>query len=435
MADVLPLRGIRYDLSQVGDLSDVVAPPYDVINTAQQDDLYKKHPCNVIRVELTREEAGDAPEAKYNRATSFLKQWQQEGSLLREREDCLYVYHQEFTWEGQTFVRKGFMGRIRVEPFGQGCVYPHEQTLSGPKLDRLMLIRATKTNLSPIFGLYPDANNEVMSPLDDAVISAPPLVATDHLGVIHRMWPISDVKTINLVRERMRDKNIFIADGHHRYETANNYKNELAAAGELTGLDHAANFALMMFVSMSDPGLAILPTHRLVAGLPDLTSEQVTKALAGHFTVETMGQGEAAAQETWESIATDGGQGILGFGTTADNTWVLAKVKDASPMAQLAPEQTDAWRALGVSLLHKLALEHLIFPYVKAQQTKFTYVHQLEEVLEAQRLKTCQLGCLVPPAQIDDVEEIASQLEKMPPKSTYFYPKLLSGLVFNSVES
>ncbi|MDB5386128.1 MAG: hypothetical protein JWM11_1774 [Planctomycetaceae bacterium] len=434
MAEILPFRGWRYDLSQVGDLSDVTAPPYDVISVAGQEDLYKKHPCNVIRLELTREEPGEGPDAKYLRAANYLRQWQTDGVLIRDREDCLYAYHQEFNWEGRSYIRTGFLGRIRVEPFGEGCVFPHEQTLSGPKADRLHLIKATKTNLSPIFGLFPDDQNLVMEPLDKAIVGVPPLVATDHLGVIHKLWPVHDHAVIQAVRDRMQDKNIFIADGHHRYETANNYRNELAASGQLSGPDSAPNFVMMMFVSMSDPGLAILPTHRLISGLPNLTADQIEAALKPNFELERIGTGPAAAKETWDLIDADGGQDVLGFSTTADDTWFFARVTDASPMAQLAPDQSPEWHGLGVSLLHKLALEHLIFKSVPNAQPKFTYVHLLDEVLAAQSAKSCQLACLVPPAQIEHVEEIASHLEKMPPKSTYFYPKLLSGLVFNSVE-
>ncbi len=434
MADILPFQGWRYDLSQVGDLSDVTAPPYDVINAAQQEDLYQRHPCNVIRLELTREEPGDTPQDKYTRAANFLRQWQGDAVLQRDREECLYAYHQEFNWEGKSYVRKGFLARIRVEPFGQGCVFPHEQTLSGPKADRLLLLKATKTNLSPIFGLYPDEKNEVLDPLDGAIVSVPPLVATDHLGVIHKIWPVSDRAIIQTVRNRMKDRNIFIADGHHRYETANNYRNELAAEGKLSGPEASQNFVMMMFVSMSDPGLAILPTHRLVAGLPDLTTDQIVAALKPNFEIERIGKGPAAAKETWDLIDADGGQNVLGFGTTADGNWLFARAIDTSPMIQLAPDQTPDWRNLGVSLLHKLALEHLIFKSVPNAQPKFTYVHSLAEVNESQAGKQCQLACLVPPAQIEHVEVIASHLEKMPPKSTYFYPKLLSGLVFNSIE-
>ena len=191
MVEVCPMRGWRYDVSQVGDLSDVITPPYDVIDEHQQNELFKKHPCNFIRLELNREEPGDAsPDVKYERAAAFLKHWKVDGILQQEHEDVLYVYSQEFKWEGKTFVRSGFLARVRLEEFGTGNVFPHEQTLSGPKLDRLMLIRATNTNLSPIFGLYPDETAGVQQELDEACIALTPCVATDHLGVIHRLWVI-----------------------------------------------------------------------------------------------------------------------------------------------------------------------------------------------------------------------------------------------------
>jgi uncharacterized protein (DUF1015 family) len=435
MAEVHPFRGWRYDVAQVGDLSDVTAPPYDVISPAQQDELYKKHPCNVIRLELNRDEPGDTnPDDRYTRAAGFLRRWMQEGVLIQEREDVLYVYHQVFDWEGVHFVRKGFLGRIRLERFGEGCVYPHEQTLSGPKADRLKLLQACRMNLSPIFGLYPDSNAAVQSPLEQAIQGVPPLEATDHLGVIHRMWPVSKHGPIGQVRELLRDKPIFIADGHHRYETANNYRDWLASEGKLAGPDAPPNFVLMMFVGMSDPGLTILPTHRLVSGLPNLTAAELEQILAPNFEVRSVGKGPAAARETWELMEIDGSQNVFGFGTTQDGEWLLARVTDAAPMAQLAPDQSTAWRELGVSLLHKLALEHLVGGKLPQAKQNFTYVHSLDEVLAAQQAGTCQLACLVPPAQIEHVEQIASHFEKMPPKSTYFYPKLQSGLVFNSVE-
>jgi uncharacterized protein (DUF1015 family) len=435
MVDIHAFRGWRYDLSQVGDLSDVTAPPYDVIGPAQQDDLYKKHPCNVIRLELNRDEPGDTnPDDRYARAAGFLRRWMHERVLQQEHEEALYVYHQEYEWEGQKYVRKGFMGRCRLERFGEGQVFPHEQTMSGPKADRLALLKACRMNLSPIFGLYPDANAAVQAPLDQAIIGVTPLAAVDHLGVVHKLWPISNHATISKVRELMRDKPIFIADGHHRYETANNYRDAIIAEKGPLAENAGENFVMMMCVGMSDPGLTILPTHRLVSGLPELTSDQVKAALEKNFEVELIGSGSAAARETWELIEADGGQGILGFGTL-DGKWLLARAKDISPMQQLAPEQSDAWRALGVSLLHKLALEHLIGAKHPQAKQQCTYVHLLDEVIDGLQKRECQLGCLVPPAQIDDVEEIASHFEKMPAKSTYFYPKLQSGMVFNSVDA
>jgi len=435
MADVHPFRGVRYDLGQVGSLSDVTAPPYDVISPEQQRQLYELHPCNVIRLILNRDEPGDTdPEARYKRAAKFLRHWQSEAILIPEHEDALYVYHQEFNWEGRHYVRKGFMGRVRIEEFGKGQIYPHEQTLSGPKADRLALTKACKMNLSPVFGLYPDPSGEATVELEDAILEQTPLVATDHLGVVHRVWPVTNVSVINAIRAKLRNAPIFIADGHHRYETANTYRNWLKEQGHYRGDTDPSNFVLMMLVGMSDPGLAILPTHRLVSGMPSLSSPDLMKILATHLKVEPMGAGDDAARKTWQRIEEDGDQDVFGFGTSADGQWLFARVIDASPMKTLAADQSDAWRKLGVSLLHKLVIDHLLKEKFASGGPQFKYVHLLEETTDAIRAKSCSLACLVPPAQIEHVETIASKFEKMPPKSTYFYPKLLSGLVFNPLE-
>lgn len=433
MVEVCPFRGWRYDVSQVGDLSDVITPPYDVIDDKQQDDLFKKHPCNFIRLELNREEPGDpSPETRYERAAGFWKHWRLDGILRQEQEDAIYVYAQEFEWEGRKYVRAGFLGRVRLEEFGTGNVFPHEQTLSGPKADRLKLIRATKANLSPIFGLYPDENASVQQILDDTCLALTPSVATDHLGVVHKVWVVTDHNVISKIKAGLRDKPVFIADGHHRYETALNYRRELQAAGKLNDDTAAPNFVLMMFVGMQDPGLQVLPTHRLVSGLPKITSAELRKCLAAHCEIEVIGTGDAAANETWDLIEADGGQNVFGFGTAADNTWLLARVTDASPMAKLASEHSAAWQSLGVSLLHKLLLDELIFKQFGGDP-KFQYVHRLDETTSALSAGSHQLGCLVAPATIEHVREIAAGRETMPPKSTYFYPKLLSGLVVHSL--
>jgi uncharacterized protein (DUF1015 family) len=432
MAEVHGFRGWRYDMAQVGSLADVTAPPYDVINAEDQKALYDLHPCNVIRLILNKEEPGDeVSDDRYKRAADFARHWQSEGILMQEHEDTLYVYHQEFEWEGTTYVRKGFLGRLRLEEFGKGEVYPHEQTMSGPKADRLALIKATKMNLSPIFGLYPDSDQEVQTPLENAILSETALECKDDLGVTHRMWPVSDTGVINAVRDKLRQKPIFIADGHHRYETANNYKNWLESEGQLGGELADPNYVMMMFVGMGDPGLAILPTHRLISGLPELTMNDVQEALKDHFELSEIGEGTEGAKKAWEDMEADGGQDVFGFGTPADGKWLFARLTDSSPMAELAEGKSEDWKALGVSLLHRLVLDHLIGKKYPDSEQSCKYIHLMGEVNSAMSDKTCQLACLVAPAGIDQVESIASKLEKMPPKSTYFYPKLLSGMVFN----
>lgn len=427
MAEVQAFQAWRYDVGQVGDLSDVVAPPYDVIDSAQQDDLYKKHPCNSVRLILNRDEPGDSgADDRYARASKYFRQWKQDGVLIREHEAALYVYHQEFEWEGTTHVRKGFLGRLRLEEFGKGQVFPHEQTMPGPKKDRLALMSACESNLSPIFGLYPDADNAAQSLLEDAILSVTPLVATDHLGVIHRMWPVIDQAVTSQVREILEDKPIFIADGHHRYETSCNYRNVQLEAGNLDE-SSAANYTLMMFVGMDDPGLAILPTHRLISGLPALSTDDVKAALGDNFEIEEVDSADAA----WEIMEADGGQEVFGLGTPSDGKWLLARVSDASPMETLAADQSEVWRGLGVSLLHRLIVDHLIKGRYPDADPKFKFVHLMDEVTAAMADKSCGLAILVMPADIEHVQAISEELERMPPKSTFFYPKLLSGLVFN----
>lgn len=430
MADIQAFRGYRYDLGRVGALGDVIAPPYDVIDPALQDALYQRSPHNVIRLILNKQSPADTDnDNRYTRSAAVLRDWQRDGILVQDSARSLYVYHQEFDVEGKKHTRKGFMARCRLERFGEGKIYAHEQTMSGPKEDRLKLTRATAMNLSQIFGLYPDDKGEVQALLDAAVGRALPLQATDHLGVVSRLWPVSDQQIVSKVTGLMGPKPIFIADGHHRYETACKYLDERKQAGEIAGPDAAANFVLMMLVAMQDPGLAILPTHRLISGVGDITAEQLRSKLSKHFDIEMIGKGDKGARDTWELIEAHGEQDMLGFGTVADGVWQSARFRSPELMAELARDHGPAWRSLAVSILHVVVLDKLL-----GGKSQCRYVHLLREVTDAVQGRACQVAALVPPATMSHVEEIAGNLEKMPAKSTYFYPKLLSGLVFHSLK-
>jgi uncharacterized protein (DUF1015 family) len=434
MAEIRAFRAFRYDLGQVGALSDVVAPPYDVIDTPLQLALYRRSPYNVVRLILNKEEPGDdATDNRYTRAARCLCDWRDQGILKQDSARSLYVYHQDFEVEGRRFTRRGFMARVRLEPFGQGRIFPHEETMSGPKADRLRLFHATGMNLSQVFGLYPDEAGAVQAQLDAAVRRAPPLEATDHLGVVSRLWAVTDQHVASAVTGAMGPKPIFIADGHHRYETGLRYLEERRQIGEARDPEAAAGFILMMLVSMSDPGLVILPTHRLVSGIPGLDADKLRSALASAFHVEKVGMGEKGARDAWELIEADGGQNVLGFGTVSDGVWQVARLQSSRLAPELAPDHSDAWRSLGVSILHVLVLGKLI-PAGSGEQPQCRYVHLLREVTDSVAAKGCELAVLVPPASMKHVEQIAGNLEKMPPKSTYFYPKLLSGLLFNSLK-
>jgi uncharacterized protein (DUF1015 family) len=431
MPDITPFRAVRYDVARVGTLSDVVAPPYDVVDSALQDQLYAASPYNVIRLELNRDEPGDnGVDARYKRAARFLKDWLREGILREEDHPALYVYHQTFEVDGKKHTRKGFLARVRLEPIGQGKIYPHEQTLAGPKADRLALYQATGFNLSPVFGLYPDLTEEVHRKLEAGLSDRTPLVATDHLGVENRLWIVTDQETHTAISGLMAAKPVFIADGHHRYETALKYRDQVAASGQSSGHDDPSQFCLMMLVGMSDPGLLILPTHRLVSGYPGLTAAVLQARLEREFEVQSAGKGEAGCRAAWDAIESNAEQDLLGFGTVADGEWLLARQRSDSAMDRLAPDQSPDWRSLGVSVLHVLVLKELLGDL---GQATCRYVHSIREVLTDVGTRGSDLACLVPPAEMTHVESIASNLETMPPKSTYFYPKLLTGLVLNSI--
>lgn len=422
MADIRGFRGFRFDLGRVGALSDVVCPPYDVIDPPLQAALAAK-PYNAVRVELTPDVPG---EDKYAAASATLKDWLAADALRQDSARSLYVYEQEFTTEVGTFTRRGFMARVRLEPFGTGKVYPHEQTLSGPKADRLRLYQATGFNLSPVFGLYPDEAGEVFAKLEPLIRKQPPLTATDHLGVVNRLWVVTDTAAISQVIGLMGPRPVFIADGHHRYETGLKYKDEVNP----TDPEHPANFCLMMLVGMSDPGLVILPTHRLVSGLSAITRDQLEAALGPAFRVAGRFEDATAC---WEHVQLEDSQRVLGFGTVADGKWLAVQLVDESAMAAVASDKSSEWQGLAVSLLHRLVLEKLL-PAAVGGAATCTYVHRLDEVTTAVEAKQCQLACLVPPVEMGHVTAVAGNRETMPPKSTYFYPKLLTGLVFHSLK-
>jgi uncharacterized protein (DUF1015 family) len=253
------------------------------------------------------------------------------------------------------------------------------------------------------------------------------------LGVVHRLWPLTDQQLVSRLTGLLGPKPIFIADGHHRYETGLKYLEERRAARDPQAIqpDSAANFILMMLVSMSDPGLVILPTHRLISGLPTLTSEHLRNLMSKHFLMEKIGRGEEGARNTWDLLEAEGSQEALGFGTVGDGVWQIGRfIGDPKIMEKLSSEHSLEWRSLAVSLLHVLVLSKLLSEEFR-RPLELRYVHLLQEVHEAVTSKSCQLAVLVPPATMQHVEQIAGNREKMPPKSTYFYPKLLSGLVFN----
>jgi len=306
---------------------------------------------------------------------------------------------------------------------------------------------ACKCNLSQIFGIYPDQKNEAQEILEAAIDDKTPLSAEDRNGVKHEMWMVTNRDAVAAAAQIMGPKPVYIADGHHRYETACNIQKAAREKADL-GDDHPVDYVLMMCISMHDPGMAVLPTHRLFRGVDAITSQELQAKLSGAFDLSVAGKGAANAREVWDEIAVEDQQGTMGFYCRADDTWVLARLnaEGAAMLAEEAPDQSDDWRSLGVSILHRLVMKKLL-GYEGLSTPK--YVHAVDEVVQgladgddAGRDATGQqgsgaafeLGCLVMPATVGHVKAISEHGERMPAKSTYFYPKLLSGLVINPLD-
>jgi len=433
MPEIQAFRAIRYQLGHVGQLADVIAPPYDVIGPELQDELYRRSPYNVVRLILNRiESSDDEGNNRYIRARRHLRDWLSEGALFTESDPAIYAYHQTFTALGRTCLRRGFMARMRLSRFGEGQVFPHEETMSGPKMDRLMLTTTCKANLSQVFGLYPDPENEINTLLDRGTGGMTPLEAKDHLGVLHQLWPITDVSVITAVAAAIAPRPVFIADGHHRYETACNYRDQVREQWLLKE-DHPAHYVLMHFVAMEDPGLAVLPTHRLFRGVPDMTSPELAAKLGDCYTTRPAGAGPDAAPTVWEDIETAGDPAALGFYTRKDQQWIIAQPTAAgrAKMAEVAADHGPDWQGLGVAMLHRLVIDNLLG---QKNLPKPDYVHLVDEVVAGLATGEFPLAALVMPATVQDIRAISSSGERMPAKSTYFYPKLLSGLVINPLE-
>jgi uncharacterized protein (DUF1015 family) len=448
MPVIQAFRGIRYDLGHVGSLSNVVAPPYDVIDADLQRALYEKHPANVVRLILNRDEPGDdAHNNRYTRAARLLRQWQRDRILFTEADPAIYAYHQVFSDGGTEYTRRGFMCRVRLERFGEGHIFPHEETHGAAKADRLKLWSACRANLSQIFGLYPDDENEAPKILEAAIAGVAPLEATDHLGVVHRIWPVTSVSTITAVVAAMGRRPVFIADGHHRYETALALRDQITAGSTLPP-EHPANYVLMMLVSMNDPGMLVLPTHRLFRGLPPMTSSELIEKLGDSFNAHVVGGTADDAAMVWAEIESEDVQGCLAFYTAKDQKWIRADITDSGEqrMADVAADHSSEWQGLGVSILHRLVIDSLLnSPNLPAPK----YVRDIKEVVHSLRVGDqtgrdatgqagtggrFELAALVMPATVEHIRAISSQGERMPAKSTYFYPKLLSGLVINPLE-
>ena len=416
MAQFLPFRGLRYN-SQT-DLSAVICPPYDVIKGDARAQLMQRDPHNIAAVELAAPYGETATESQYQASAALLAQWIAEGVLVRD-DSSYYLYEQEFALPGtpETAKRRGVIGALTLEEFGQG-VQPHEHTMSGPKADRLELLRATQTNISPIFGLFQDDDAWIELLLDSVAVRDPDGVATDGDGVVHRLWKITDDETVNGIVAGFDNENILIADGHHRYETALNYlREEREKAGDNWTGAEAANSVMMMCVSMQDPGLVVLPTHRLVVNVEPGKVADLPETLKSAFDVELL-EGAAVFSEL---LKNEGGDVTLGLRLPGQSYLLTQRSNDAA----------SALEKLDVSVLHDQILERELGINADrlAAGEHVGYTIHASEAIEKVDSGQAQAAFLLRATPAQQVAQVAASGDKMPQKSTYFYPKLMTGLV------
>lgn len=428
MADIKAFHALRYDLQRVS-ADQVVTQPYDKITPVMQERYYAAGPYNLVRIILGRREpSDDAASNVYTRAASFGREWRAEGIFRRDSSPSLYPYSQTFTApSGKTFERRGFIALARVEDYSSKIVYRHEQTLSKPKADRLDLLRATRAHYEQLFLLYEDSG-EVDSLLTPTSGSRPAIDVSDEYGVAHRVWQISDSAVIASVQHKMRDKKLVIADGHHRYETALNFRNECrSAAGANSNPNAPYEFVMMTLVNMNDPGLLVLPTHRVVHSLTSFSAQEFEKSTRSFFEVEPVNASLDPAQAT-ALLAEKGRAGTALLAVTADRALLLHSPRAAS--AQFMTGLSARQRALDVVQLHKSLLEGVLKLSEESirNQQNLSYLRDAGEALAQVRKGTANIAFLMNACPVGQVRDVAFAGEVMPQKSTDFYPKLLSGL-------
>jgi uncharacterized protein (DUF1015 family) len=414
MADVRPLKALHYNLSAVPSLADVTAPPYDVVDAGARAALLARSPFNVVELDLPEAPKEGDP---YEHAAETLEEWTLQGILSADREEALWALEQQYTGpDGARHTRRGFLCRVAVTEYGAGVVRPHERTQPGPKEDRLRLTRATRHNLSPIFSLHEGNAWPILAP---ALTEEPWGEVTDADGTVHRVWRVADAEIATAVSAELAESELLIADGHHRYETAHTYAEEI-------GGDGAHRFTLMALVSLEDPGLTVYGYHRLLTGLTGTDKpEALAKGLREHFEIE-----EVPIERL--DPAGEEGVGVFGYSDAHFKRGFRLRLKDAAAVRDALPDRSDAYRELDAAILETLVLRGALGMSEEdvAAKRGISYTASADDAIASLDAGTDALF-LMRPTPVDQVRAVAAAGETMPPKSTYFFPKLLTGLVFN----
>jgi uncharacterized protein (DUF1015 family) len=414
MAEVQPLRTLRYDPAVVGSLDDVIAPPYDVIDDEQRARLAARSPYNVVEIDLP---------PSYEQAAETMREWRERGVLVHEDEPAVWVLRQDYKGpDGVDRTRTGFFARVRVEEYGPGRIRPHERTHPGPKEDRLRLTRATRANLSPIFTLFPDSDDAAGRAMAQVAAEPPFATVTEPDGTVNRLWRSADADVIADLQMALADAELLIADGHHRYETARVYADEVGGDG-----DH--RYVLMLLCSLSDPGLLVLPTHRLLGGLKEDSAKQeaIRDVLLRDFEVE-----ELAAPAELEPGGEDG-RVAYGYMDSFFRKPYRVTLRDQAIADRALDGMPAPYRRLDTAVLEALVLRGALGMSEDdiSHLRGLRYSNRLAEAIGEVDEGAADAGFFLRATPVEQVREVAATGESMPPKSTYFFPKVPTGLVFN----
>ena len=423
MAEVKPLRTLRYDPSAVGSLEAVIAPPYDVIDAELRADLIAQSPFNVVEIDLPEAPSGGDP---YAHAGETFEAWRQQGILTRESEPAFWALQQDYAApDGSPQRRRGFFARVRVEDYGPGRIRPHERTHPGPKEDRLALTRATRANLSPIFSLFPDPENAAGTVLDVVTGTEAFAEAADHEGTRNTLWRVAGADQVAALESALASAELLIADGHHRYETARVYADEIGGEGE-------HRYVLMLLCSLSDPGLTVFPTHRLLTGLADDRAKQdaIRETLMRDFDVAQVSRDEL------EPAGEPNGRVQLGYMDSFHKQPFLLTLKDASIADAALEGKPEPYRRLDTAVLEAIVLKSALGMTEDdiSHLRGLGYSKSFDDARDAVESGRADAGFFMRATPVEQVREVAATGESMPPKSTYFYPKIPTGLVFNVLE-
>ncbi len=433
MVRIAPFRSIVYNPKKVRDFSKVVAPPYDVISPEEQDRLYRKSPQNVVRLILNREPN------PYEEAARIFEQWQADGILVRSDRPAIYLLSQRFKLKtGEEKERLGFMALVRIEDSSAGGVLPHEKTHKAPLDDRIKVLQACGAHLSPIFSLYSQPKQTISQLLKEHVQGIPTTIQVKDEGKgSTSMWEITDEELIGLIQRQMADQPLLIADGHHRYEAATSYRDHLRGERPHGTGREAFNYVMMYFSNMTEEGLVIFPTHRMLREFPRIPFLQLEEKLHAHFNMEQYPKTREGRRSFLKDFHKEGKKRqLIGASFKNDPRYLILRLKNKRSMQRLGKDMSASLLELDVSVLHHLFIENIlgVSPEAQLQDGNLTYNQDAEDALNAVEKGAVQAAFVLNPPRPEQVLTVAMGGEKMPQKSTYFYPKLLSGLVINKID-